>query len=82
MGLFIGLIIVGAIIMFGSKMFGSFLQGTLGKVAVSAVIVSIGALIIDKAIFGHIILTFIAKCGLALAIVLVVAQLIMNIFKK
>ncbi len=85
MGLFIGLIVVGAIIWLFSRMggaFGLFLEGLSGKLAVSAVIIGLASIIINAFIWASAIFGFLAKLSFVVAIVLVVIQLITNIFKR
>ena len=70
---FLGLLVLGAVILY-------FAQGGLGKIAFAAIIISIGAYIIDEFIFSHIVFSYITKGGFALAIVIAVVRLVGGVF--
>lgn len=72
------LIIIAILIFFLTDIFDNFFQKTSGKIAISAIIISIGALLISK-IYPFDIFNHISKCCLVLVIVVIIFQLIKNI---
>ena len=85
MGVLIGLLVVGAIIWLLSRTggaFSTFLNGLAGKFAVSAVFIGLASIILNAFIWSSAIFGLLARLSFIVAIVLVVIQLITNIFRK